>query len=77
MSPSGVGTQTKYFLEALLKTGRYKFVCFGGAIQHANYQPMKIAEWEDDLIIYPTKGYGDANLLREALWVEKPMLSGL
>ena len=72
MSPSGVGTQTKYFVEALLKTGRYKFVCFGGAIQHANYQPMKTAEWEDDLIIYPTKGYGDANLLREALWVERP-----
>ena len=72
MSPSGVGTQTKYFLEALLKTGRYKFVCFGGAIQHANYQPMKTKEWEDDLIIYPTKGYGDANLVREALWTERP-----
>jgi glycosyltransferase involved in cell wall biosynthesis len=72
MSPSGVGTQTKYFLEALLKTGRYKFVCFGGAIQHANYQPMKTEEWGDDLIIHPIKGYGDVNLVREVVWLEKP-----
>ena len=72
MSPSGVGTQTKYFLEALLKTGRYKFVCFGGAIQHSNYQPMKTEEWGDDLIIHPIKGYGDVNLVREVVWLEKP-----
>ena len=72
MSPSGVGTQTKYFLEALLKTGRYKFVCFGGAIQHSNYQPMKTEEWGNDLIIHPIKGYGDVNLVREVVWLEKP-----
>lgn len=72
MSPSGVGTQTKYFLEALLKTGRYKFICFGGAIQHADYRPMKTNEWGDDLVIIPVKGYGDQNLLREAMWVERP-----
>jgi glycosyltransferase involved in cell wall biosynthesis len=72
MSPSGVGTQTKYFVEALLKTGRYKFLCFGGAIQHENYQPQKTREWGDDLIIYPIKGYGDVHIIREALWVERP-----
>ena len=27
-SPSGVGTQTRYMIEALLETGKYKFVCF-------------------------------------------------
>ena len=32
LSPSGVGTQTKYFIEALLKTNRYKFICLGGAL---------------------------------------------
>ena len=26
LSPSGVGSQTKYMIEALLKTGRYKFI---------------------------------------------------
>ena len=72
MSPSGVGTQTKYFLEALLKTGRYKFICFGGAVQHQSYQPMKTEEWGDDLIIHPVKGYGDANLVREVVWLERP-----
>ena len=72
MSPSGVGTQTKYFIEALLKTGRYKFICFGGAIQHQSYQPMKTDEWGDDLIIFPIKGYGEPNIVREVLWTEKP-----
>ena len=37
LSPSGVGTQTKYMIEALLKTGRYKVVCLGGAIKHHDY----------------------------------------
>ena len=49
-TPSGVGTQTRYFIEALLKTGRYSFVCFGGAIRHENYQPMKTHEWGEDWI---------------------------
>ena len=42
LSPSGVGTQTKYIVEALLKTGRYKVVSLGGAIKHPNYNPMKV-----------------------------------
>ena len=41
LSPSGVGTQTKYFIEALLKTNRYKFVCLGGALKHHDYTPMR------------------------------------
>ena len=45
LSPSGVGTQTKYFIEALLKTGRYKVVCLGGAIKHNNYNPIKVEPW--------------------------------
>ena len=42
LSPSGVGTQTKYMIEALLKTGRYQFICFGGALKHKNYQPQRV-----------------------------------
>jgi glycosyltransferase involved in cell wall biosynthesis len=72
MSPSGVGTQTRYFIEALLKTNKYKFICFGGAIDHADMRPMKTNEWGEDLIIFPVKGYGDVNLVREALWNHKP-----
>jgi len=72
MSPSGVGTQTKYFVDALLKTGRYKFICFGGAIRHEDSRPMKTEEWGDDLIIFPVKGYGDVHLVREVVWNERP-----
>ena len=41
LSPSGVGTQTKYMIEAMLKTGKYKFFCYGGAIGHNNYDLIK------------------------------------
>ena len=33
-TPSGVGSQTKYFVDSLLKTGRYRFICLGGAVKH-------------------------------------------
>ena len=42
LAPSGVGTQTKYFIQALLKTGRYKFICLGGAVKHNSYEPQKV-----------------------------------
>ena len=31
LAPSGVGTQLKYIIEALIKTGRYRFICLGGS----------------------------------------------
>ena len=71
-TPSGVGTQTRYFIEALLKTGRYSFVCFGGAIKHENYQPMKTEEWGEDWIIYPVNGYGNPDMVRSVLRNHKP-----
>tara|TARA_R100000008_G_scaffold52903_1_gene32064 strand:- start:782 stop:2041 length:1260 start_codon:yes stop_codon:yes gene_type:complete len=71
-APSGVGTQTKYIIEALLETGRYKFVCFGGAIKHENYTPQKVDPWGEDWIIHPVDGYGNQQMLRSALQVEKP-----
>tara|TARA_R110002051_G_scaffold320151_1_gene405078 strand:+ start:53 stop:1309 length:1257 start_codon:yes stop_codon:yes gene_type:complete len=72
LTPSGVGTQTRYFIEALLKTGRYKFICFGGAIQHHDYQPMKVGEWGDDWIIYPVNGYGNQDMIRSVIRTERP-----
>ena len=58
LSPSGVGTQTKYMIEALLETGRYKFVCLGGAMKHNDYRPQKVDPYGTDWIIYPIDGYG-------------------
>ena len=72
LSPSGVGTQTKYVIEALLKTGRYKFICLGGAIQHQDYQPSKVEPYGDDWVIYPVDGYGNDETIRSVLRQEKP-----
>ena len=41
LSPSGVGTQTKYFITGLLNTGKYEFYSLGGAIKHENYNLTK------------------------------------
>ena len=72
LSPSGVGTQTKYMIEALLKTGRYQFICLGGALKHVNYQPQKVEPWEEDWIIYPVDGYGNHEMIRSVLQQERP-----
>jgi glycosyltransferase involved in cell wall biosynthesis len=72
LSPSGVGSQTKYMIEALLKTGRYQFICFGGALKHANYQPQKVDPWGEDWIIYPVDGYGNHEMIRSILQQERP-----
>ena len=41
LMPSGVATQTKYFIEGLLKSGKFTVVSLGGAIKHQNYQPIR------------------------------------
>ena len=72
LAPSGVGTQTKYVIETLLATGRYKVVCLGGAVKHESYEPQKVEEWGEDWIIYPVKGYGTPEMVRSAIFNEKP-----
>lgn len=72
LSPSGVGTQTKYMIEALLKTGRYQFVCLGGAMKHNDYRPQRVEPWNDDWIIYPVDGYGNHEIIRSILQKERP-----
>ena len=72
LSPSGVGGQTKYFIEALLKTGRYEFVCLGGAIKHENYTPQKVEPWGDSWKIFPVDGYGNHEIIRSVLQKERP-----
>ena len=72
LSPSGVGTQTKYMCEALLKTGNFQVISFGGAIKHPNLNPIKTHDWGDDWIIYPVEGYGTPEMVRSILRQEKP-----
>lgn len=72
LAPSGVGTQTRYIINALLETGRYKVVCLGGAMKHKNYSPQKVDGFGEDFIIYPVDGYGNAEMIRSALFNERP-----
>lgn len=71
LSPSGVGTQTRYVLEALLKTGDYRIVSLAGAIRHSNYQPIKVEQFGDDWVIHPVDGYGTQDLVRSIIRTEK------
>tara|TARA_R110002074_G_scaffold340664_2_gene511155 strand:+ start:1523 stop:2698 length:1176 start_codon:yes stop_codon:yes gene_type:complete len=59
-------------IEALLKTGKFQFVCFGGAITHVDYKPQKTEEWGDDWIIWPIDGYGSPDLIRSMIRQQKP-----
>ena len=72
LSPSGVGTQTKYMIEGLLATGKYQFLSFGGAIRHPNLDPQKTEQWGDDWVIWPVNGYGDQNMVRSMIRQQKP-----
>lgn len=72
LSPSGVGTQTKYMIEALLKTGRYQFICLGGAMKHADYSPQSVDPYGTDWVIYPVDGYGTHEIIRSMLQKERP-----
>jgi len=72
LSPSGVGSQTKYMIESMLKTGKYKFVSFGGAIKHGEHQPQHTEEWGHDWVIWPVDGYGTADMVRAMVHQQKP-----
>lgn len=69
MMNSGVAVQGKHLVNGLLETGKYKFIQIGAAMSHEDYRPLKVNE---DLIIIPTKGFGDKDLIRSLLVSEKP-----
>lgn len=72
-STSGVGTQSNYILEGLVKTGKYKVLSLGGAIKHADKRVMKFHEYGEDYVIVPVEnGYGTPELIRGILSKEKP-----
>ena len=72
LSPSGVGTQTRYMIEGLLATGNYQFISLGGAIKHHDYNPQATEEHGDDWVIYPVDGYGTPDHVRSLMTNEKP-----
>jgi len=70
--PSGVGTQTKYMIEALLNSGKFQVISLGGAIKHPDYTPSKTKEFGDDWIIYPVDGYGNQEIVRNLVAQYRP-----
>lgn len=70
--PSGVGTQTKYVIEALLKSGKFDVISLGGAVKHKDYTPVKVDGYPGNWEIYPVDGYGDANIVDSFLQDRKP-----
>jgi glycosyltransferase involved in cell wall biosynthesis len=72
MSPSGVGTQTRYVCEALLKSEKFSILSLGGAIKHTDYTPVGIEPWGQDWRIIPVNGYGTPELVRSIIRNEKP-----
>ena len=70
--PSGVGTQTKYVIQALLSTGKFQVISLGGAIKHPSYEPTRTEEYGDDWIIHPVDGYGNQEIIRNTITSHKP-----
>jgi len=70
--PSGVGTQTKYIIDALLQSGKFEVISLGGAISHPSYEPIRLEEHGEDWTIYPVDQYGDKNIVRSILHGQKP-----
>lgn len=68
-SKSGVGIQSKFLIEGLLKTGRYKIVQLGAAKRHAS---LDIIDVNKDFKIIPSNGFGNKDILRSLLATEKP-----
>jgi len=69
LAPSGVGVQARMLIEGLLKTGKYRFLCFGGALKHHHYG---IGQVTPDFIIKPVDGFGDREMVRKVLMTERP-----
>jgi len=71
LSTSGVGVQTRFLIEGLLKKypGEWTFRQFGAAVKHLSYETQIVNE---DFIIKPIDGFGNRDLLRLTLATEKP-----
>ena len=63
LSPSGVGTQTRYICEALLDSGKFQIISLGGAMKHLNYDPITVDPYGEDWKVVPVDGYGNAEMI--------------
>lgn len=71
LSTSGVGCQSRFLIEGLIKKGNWTVRQFGAAIKHTNYDLVRVAP---DFIIKPIDGFGNREMIMQALVTEKPDL---
>ena len=76
LAPSGVGIQTRLFIQSLLDTERFEVVSLAGAHKHEDYTPMKTESYGDDWKIFPVDGYGNVEVVRSIVRTEKPDVFG-
>lgn len=72
LASSGVGIQTKYIIERLVESGKFRVISIAAAIKHEDYRPQKVKEWGDDVVILPVDGYGNPEVLRKLMYTENP-----
>lgn len=70
--PSGVGTQTKYVIEALLNTGKFDVISMGGAVRHQDYTPKRVEGFKGEWLIFPVDGYGNAQIVQTFIREHRP-----
>jgi glycosyltransferase involved in cell wall biosynthesis len=64
LAPSGVGVQARMLINGLLATGRYSFLCLGGAMKHGDYRTIVVNE---DFIVKPVDNFGTRELVQQIL----------
>jgi len=69
LSTSGVGCQSRFLVDGLIQKGNWSVRQFGAAIKHTSYDVVKVS---DDFIIKPIDGFGNRELIMQALVTEKP-----
>lgn len=67
---SGVGTQTKYIIDAWLKSGKFEVLSIGG--QARPVQDPRVIKVTDDWEIIPVQGYGNREMLQSIIRKFKP-----
>lgn len=69
LSTSGVGCQSRYLIDGLIRKGNWSVRQFGAAVKHNSYDIVRLS---DDFIIKPVDGFGTPDMLRKTLAVERP-----
>lgn len=69
LAPSGVGVQARLLIEGLIATGKFKFLCLGGAIKHQDYNLVQV---NPDFLVLPVDGFGTRDQVRNILMTERP-----